>query len=92
MDPMKLDSWDRSGVEWVQCPGVGRRGEEYNGLTDIILNFALSCGYNNSMGEPRGSYRSYQSTVLTAPTRPRSQLVLDLKMNFVILRLRSLKW
>ena len=58
---MKLDSWDWSGSS-ARVWGT----EEYNGLTDIILKFALSCGYNNSMGEPWGSYRSYQSTVLTA--------------------------
>ena len=63
MDPMKLDSSD-----WSSGSGCARvwGGVEYNGLTDIILKFALSCGYNNSMGEPWGSYRSYQSTVLTA--------------------------
>ena len=49
MDPMKLDSWDRSGVEWVQCPGLGRRGEEYNGLTDTILSFALYCAVDTTI-------------------------------------------
>ena len=48
MDPMKLDSSDWSEGEWVQCPGVGR-AEEYNGLTDIILNFALSCAVDTTI-------------------------------------------
>ena len=52
MDPMKLDSSDWSGVEVSgssQCPGVGRGEEEYNGLTDIILNFALSCAVDTTI-------------------------------------------
>ena len=39
-------------------------------VTAIILKFAL---YNNSMSEPRGSYRSYQSTVFNSHCRARPQ-------------------
>ena len=39
---MKLDSSDWSGAAPVSARVWGEEREEYNGLTDIILKFALS--------------------------------------------------